>query len=31
LEQTNVPDEAWEELQEGWRNFYWGAIKEFFK
>jgi len=31
LEQTNVPDEASEEFEEGWRDSYWGAIKEFFK
>ena len=27
----NVPDEDREELEEGWRIYYWGAIKEFFK
>jgi uncharacterized protein YndB with AHSA1/START domain len=31
LEHTNVPDEEVEEFEEGWRLFYWGAIKEFFK
>ena len=31
LEHTNVPDETAEELEEGWTNYYWGAIKDFFK
>ncbi len=31
LEQTNVPEEDLEELEEGWRIYYWGAIKDFFK
>ena len=31
LEHTNVPDEDWEEIEEGWKMYYWGAIKEFFK
>jgi len=31
IEQTEVPDEDLEELEEGWRTYYWGAIKDFFK
>lgn len=31
LEHTFVPDEELEEFEEGWRVYYWGAIKEFFK
>jgi activator of HSP90 ATPase len=31
LEHTNVPDEDLVEFEEGWRLYYWGAIKEFFK
>lgn len=31
LEHTNVPDEVFEEMKEGWRDMYWGNIKEFFK
>jgi uncharacterized protein YndB with AHSA1/START domain len=31
IEQTEVPDEDLAELEEGWRTYYWGAIKEFFK
>lgn len=28
---TNVPDEDFDNIQEGWQNSYWGAIQEFFK
>lgn len=31
LEHTNVPDDDWENIEEGWKDYYWGAIKEFFK
>jgi activator of HSP90 ATPase len=31
LEHINVPDEVMKEFEEGWRKYYWGAIKEFFK
>ncbi len=31
VEQTNVPDEDAGEFEEGWRDYYWGAIKDFFK
>jgi uncharacterized protein YndB with AHSA1/START domain len=31
LEHTNVPDEEVEEFTEGWNDFYWGAVKDFFK
>jgi len=31
VEQTNVPDEDVGEFEEGWREYYWGAIREFFK
>lgn len=31
LEHTNIPDEDFESIEEGWREYYWGAIKEFFK
>ena len=31
LEHTNVPDEDWENMEEGWRSYYWGAIKKYFK
>jgi len=31
IEHTNVPDEDAEEFEEGWKIYYWGAIKEFFK
>ena len=28
---TNIPDEAYENINEGWREFYIGAIKSFFE
>lgn len=31
LEHTNVPDEDVEEFSEGWNDFYWGAMKDYFK
>ncbi|MBN2522319.1 MAG: SRPBCC domain-containing protein [Bacteroidales bacterium] len=31
LEHTNVPDEVYEEFEEGWRKYYWGAVIEYFK
>ena len=31
LEHTNVPDKDAEEMEQGWRLYYWGAVKEFFK
>ena len=31
LEHTNVPDEDFENMEEGWRSYYWGAIKKYFK
>jgi activator of HSP90 ATPase len=29
LVHTNIPDEAFDEITEGWRDYYLGAIKEF--
>lgn len=31
LEHTNVPDDEVDEFTQGWNEYYWGAIKEFFK
>jgi activator of HSP90 ATPase len=31
LEHTHVPDEEAEEFKKGWDEYYWGAIKEYFK
>lgn len=31
VKHTNVPDEAFENINEGWREFYIGAIKRFFE
>lgn len=31
LEQINIPDEEYDDLEKGWRLYYWGAIREFFK
>lgn len=28
---TNIPDEDYENMEEGWRTYYWGAIKKYFK
>jgi activator of HSP90 ATPase len=29
LEHTNIPDESYDEIVEGWNDYYLGAIKEF--
>jgi activator of HSP90 ATPase len=31
LEQINIPDEEFDELEKGWKLYYWGAIIKFFK
>jgi len=31
LEHSNIPDEDYENITEGWRDFYLGAIKQFFE
>lgn len=31
LTHTNVPDEAYDEMLEGWKKNYFGALKQFFK
>lgn len=31
LRHTNIPDEAYENIEEGWREYYIGAIKRFFE
>jgi uncharacterized protein YndB with AHSA1/START domain len=31
LTHTNVPDEAYEEMLEGWKKIYFGSLKRFFK
>jgi activator of HSP90 ATPase len=31
LVHENVPEEAMENMQEGWKDYYFGAIKEFFE
>jgi activator of HSP90 ATPase len=31
MEHINIPDEAHENILIGWRDYYWGPIKEFFK
>ena len=31
LTHENIPDEAYEEMKEGWKNDYFGALKEFFR
>ena len=31
LEHTNVPDDEANELADGWNEYYWGAIRSFFK
>lgn len=28
---TNVPNDVYEEFEEGWKKYYWGAIKEYFR
>ncbi|MBN1598421.1 MAG: SRPBCC domain-containing protein [Bacteroidales bacterium] len=27
----NVPDEVYQEMEDGWRKNYWGSLKQFFK
>ena len=31
VKHTNIPDEAYENINEGWREYYIGAIKRFFE
>lgn len=31
LHHTNIPDESYEEMVEGWNNNYFGSLKEFYK
>lgn len=31
LEHINIPDDEFDDFVEGWNDYYWGAIKEFFK
>lgn len=31
VKHTNIPDEAFENIEEGWREYYIGAIKRFFE
>jgi activator of HSP90 ATPase len=31
LEHTNIPDEEYDDFLEGWNEYYWGAIIDFFK
>ena len=31
LEHTNIPDEELDDFTQGWNEYYWGAIQEFFK
>jgi len=31
VKHTNIPDEAFENINEGWREYYMGAIKRFFE
>ena len=31
LHQTNIPDDAWEDMLHGWDNYYFGGLKEFFE
>lgn len=31
LHHTNIPDEAWEDISEGWDDSYFGMLKEFFE
>jgi activator of HSP90 ATPase len=30
LTHTNIPNEAWDDMVNGWDNYYFGALKEFF-
>jgi uncharacterized protein YndB with AHSA1/START domain len=31
LEHTNIPDSEFDNMVEGWKSYYWGAIKKYFK
>jgi activator of HSP90 ATPase len=31
LEHTNIPDPEFENMIEGWKSYYWGAIKKYFR
>jgi len=31
LNQTNIPDDAYEDMVHGWDNYYFGGLKEFFE
>jgi activator of HSP90 ATPase len=31
LQHTNIPDEAFEDMEHGWDSYYFGALKEFFE
>ena len=31
VEHTNIPDEAYDEMKEGWKVHFFGTVKEFFK
>ena len=31
MEHINVPDSEWESLTEGWKSYFWGAIKKYFR
>lgn len=31
LHHTNIPDEAFEDMEHGWNSFYFGSLKEFFE
>ena len=31
LHHTNIPDEAYEDMEHGWNTFYFGILKEFFE
>lgn len=31
LNHTNIPDEAFDDMKEGWKKYYFGAVKKYFK
>lgn len=31
VEHTNIPDDMYEEMKQGWKNHYFGTLKKFFK
>lgn len=31
MSHTNVPDTDFEDIEIGWKNYYWGALQEFYK